>query len=628
MLDYHVAYLMSRVTWLYHMMTNIYPKTAAAFEAMGALDQLERIHRLDVHWQAIRAGRASPALQLSYRLVDQLPELEPNAHYDLIYAGGGLGLLHAAVMAKHYGLRVLVFDQAQVGCAHREWNISREELTALVATGFCSWDDLHDVIMAEYKSGVVRFYSGAQHSTDTRSTQDAQLKAQNMFAAQELWLPNVLNLALDAGALLSLARHVLEENGGHVRDHCRLHSVEVSPNDAAQVMIILEHIPSDQQSAPAPHSPSASQLHRVQERLQARLLIDGMGSGSPLTALRFGGQAYAGVCPTVGTVVSGLEPGDAPWQHNPIIGDILLTVADAQRGQQYMWEGFPGRGDELTVYLFYYDTLMQKKRSKLIWPASLRGKKISAQAIEHPGLLDLFEDYFSLLPSYKQPGPAFRHLKPVYGYIPSRHSMRRQEAPLLHGILPIGDAAAQQSPLTFCGFGSHIRNLERTTSLLDAALRDNLTQPENLAHISPYQANVALNWIMSRFMQPWRDEHSVNRLQNIFLAVLNQLGEDLATRFFRDQMRWSDYHRMILGMFRAYPRIVLDAWQVLGAYGIQRWIADYLRYSREAMLASVGRRLGQHGREALLIASNKRSPALGLAVKARIEEWQVMGWLY
>ena len=27
-----------------------------------------------------------------------------------------------------------------------------------------------------------------------------------------------------------------------------------------------------------------------------------------------------------------------------------------------MWEGFPGRGDELTVYLFYYDTVGQRRR--------------------------------------------------------------------------------------------------------------------------------------------------------------------------------------------------------------------------------------------------------------------------
>ena len=48
---------------------------------------------------------------------------------------GGLGLLHAAVMATRYGYRVLVFDRDEVGCAHREWNISDPELEALVRLG-------------------------------------------------------------------------------------------------------------------------------------------------------------------------------------------------------------------------------------------------------------------------------------------------------------------------------------------------------------------------------------------------------------------------------------------------------------------------------------------------------------
>jgi lycopene cyclase CruA len=150
-----------------------YPHTVAAFDAMGALDHVERIERLDAIWDAIRRGEPSA---VSDDIYSQLPNPSrnsplrcacpptPNSHppspnYDLIYAGGGLGLLHAVVMAR-YGYRVLLFDRGEVGCAHREWNISRDELRALVEVGFCGWDDLYDIIMAEYDSGVVRFYAG------------------------------------------------------------------------------------------------------------------------------------------------------------------------------------------------------------------------------------------------------------------------------------------------------------------------------------------------------------------------------------------------------------------------------------------------------------------------------------
>src|SRR6185369_9773186 len=137
-------------------LTARYPHTVATFDAMGALDHLERIARLDDAWGAIRRGEQRDD-QSTY---SQLPT--PNSQlpiaYDLIYAGGGLGLLHAVVMAR-YGYRVLLFDRGEVGCAHREWNISRDELRALVDVGFCAWDELRDVIMAEYDTGVVRFYA-------------------------------------------------------------------------------------------------------------------------------------------------------------------------------------------------------------------------------------------------------------------------------------------------------------------------------------------------------------------------------------------------------------------------------------------------------------------------------------
>ncbi len=309
-----------------------FPSTVAAFEAMGALDHLERIARLDAIWDEIRqplySGPSVAAtddrrpttddVYVSSELRTQNSKLDVD--FDLIYAGGGLGLLHAVVMAQRYGYRVLLFDRGEVGCAHREWNISRAELAQLVASGFCAWGELADVIMAEYERGVVRFY-----------------EAQGQ--ANELWMRDVLDVALDANALLRLARCKLEAAGGVVLDQRLFRRVVVSRSGPLRVEVEL------------------GRMDGAVERYSGRLLLDGMGSGSPLALRRFGGQPFAGVCPTVGTVASGFATGHAKDEHDPRVGDILISVADAQRGQQYMWEGFPGRGDELTVYLFYYDTL-------------------------------------------------------------------------------------------------------------------------------------------------------------------------------------------------------------------------------------------------------------------------------
>jgi lycopene cyclase CruA len=242
-------------------------------------------------------------------------------------------------------------------------------------------------------------------------------------------------------------------------------------------------------------------------------------------------------------------------------------------------------------------------------------------------LLDLFERYFELLPTYKRPGPHFHHVKPVYGYIPARHSLRAQEAPLLRGVLPVGDSAAQQSPLTFCGFGSHVRNLGRTTGLLDSALRQNVLEPTQLEVINAFQTNVSLNWVFSRFMEPWDQAHDVNRLQNIFYEVLLELGVERSTRFFRDQMRWSDYHPMLLGTLRRYPTILLISLKVLGVKGIVQWAGDYVRFSGVAALASLARAAGPRA-EALLVGGAERlRPALGLRLRAYYAEWRSMGWM-
>ncbi len=567
-----------------------HPATVAAFEHMDALPQLAAVARLEQRWSDVENGMVDEDM---YRQVSTLPATD--RQFDLVYAGGGLGLVHAAVMAQRYGYRILVFDRAEIGVAHREWNISDVELRALVDSGFAPWPELERVVMRRYEYGIVRF------RPDGSAVRPAELQ-----------LPEVLNVALDAAALLRLARQKLEQAGGTVLDRRNLRRLYVAAGGG--IVAELE----------APDGV---------EQFGGRLLLDGMGATSPLALRRFAGQPFAGICPTVGSVVSGLEPGSAPGQHNPEVGDILVSVADTQRERQLIWEGFAGRDDELTVYVFYYDVLTRgsKVGRSIASRSKVEGRRSKVTGhetiqIKHHSLLDLFEDYFRLLPTYKRPGPEFRHLRPVYGYIPARHTQRRQTVPLLAGVLPIGDSSAQQSPLTFTGFGSHVRNLDRTTSLLDWALRHDLLAPRYLGQISAYQSNVALNWVFSRFMQPWGNPGDVNRLQNVFARVLNELGEDVAVRFFRDGMRWGDYGRIVNHTLKVYRGIIPTAVYVLGPRDTARWLLDWLRFSAAAALAAVGRAAGDAQLDALEQQLEHTRPDLTLRSKALRAEWRAMGW--
>ncbi len=542
----------------------LYPRTVAAFEAMGALSQLHSVAALDRRWAGIERGGSSPKLHHEARA---LPPSDQQ--WDLIYAGGGLGLLHALVMRQRYGYRVVLFDRGEVGQAHREWNLADEELRALVGPDLFAPEEIEHVVVHRHDRGVVRFHAG-----------------EIGVRAAELWMRGVLDVSLDAGELLRRTRQKFEQAGGQILDYQTFLGVEASREGVA-VQIAG---PDGQQQV-----------------LRGRLLLDGMGAISPLSLQRYGGHPFDGVCPTVGSIVSGLEPGVGSGLHDPTTGDILVSVADTQRGRQLIWEGFAGRDDQLTVYLFYYD-------------------RIHRAGARH-ALIELFEDYFTLLATYKRPGAGFRHHKPVYGFIPARHTERRVTARLLRGVLPIGDAAAQQSPLTFTGFGSHVRNLDRTTALLDYALRHDLLAPRWLAEIGAYQANVALHWVFSRFMQPWGRPNDVNRLQNVFARVLRELDDDVAERFFKDRMRWRDYGRIVNHTLAVYRPIIPTALAVLGPRDTLRWIADYLRFSRAALAAAAGRQISDAQWYALERLAELAQPGWRLVLSARRREWRVMGWL-
>lgn len=592
-----------------------YPQTVAAFEAMGVVDHLKHVWNLSRRWERIMQGEYDPGVYDESGAASVCHTTD----YDLIYAGGGMGLLNAAVMACLYGWRVLVFDDRVVGQVHREWNISRAELQALVDIGIVTWEELAPVIMREYRNGLVSFYTGPYGN----------------IPHSEVWMPTVLNLAIDANALLHLMRQKLEDAGSTILDGRAFRRIRVYPSPSLRVEVDLAVVssndsPSVSASTPDPADPADPAATLPEETYSARLLLDGMGSTSPLTLLRYRGRPFDGFCPTVGTVVGGFQEGSGPREYDPTIGDILISVADAQSERQFIWEGFPGRNDETTVYVFYYIALEREQGKRADRKPYAHAPGGAAACQDHwscYSLLELYEHYFTLLPSYKKPGPNFRQVRPVYGYIPGRHRLRSNGQPMLRGVLPVGDASALQSPLTYCGFGSHVRNLHRTTSLLDYALQHDALEPQHLRHINAFQLNVSLNWPFSYFMQVWGQPHNMNELQNVFLGALNVLGTSLATRFFQDRATWSDYSKIVWLVMLRYPIIMVKVWEVLKPLGFLRWERDYLFFTLAAAWAACGRMAGPKVEQALVQLCKRISPELVLRLRNQYAEWRAMGWI-
>ncbi|MFM7437475.1 MAG: flavin-dependent dehydrogenase, partial [Snowella sp.] len=361
--------------------------------------------------------------------------------YDLIYIGGALGAVHAAVMAR-LGYRVLLIERLPFGRMNREWNISRSEFQRLIELGLFTAEEFESLIAREYQDGFNKFFDG---------NNPPYLKA------AVLHTPTVLNIALDSAKLLQLCGEKLRQAGGEIWDETEFIRADL---DSQKITLQVIHLPS-----------------QIAKQAQGRLLIDAMGTASPIAWQLNGSNTFDSVCPTVGAVIEGM--GEDIW--NKKYGDVLNSHGDISRGRQLIWELFPGAGDELTFYLFHYHQVHP----------------------DNPGsLLEMYEDFFSILPEYRRCDlEKLTWKKPTFGYIPGHFSTNQSDRRVAFDrLLAIGDAASLQSPLVFTGFGSLVRNLGRLTDLLDTALKHDLLKGENLNQIRAYQSNIAVTWLFSKGM--------------------------------------------------------------------------------------------------------------------------------
>ena len=330
----------------------------------------------------------------------------------------------------------------------------------------------------------------------------------------------------------------------------------------------------------------------------ARLVIDTMGSVSPIAMGLNDGLPFDGVCPTAGTILEGLE-GDKE------AGDVLVSVASMQDEAQLIWEGFPGRAGETTVYLFYYDRTGVKQAQK-------------------QSLLALFEQYFTLLPTYRPLQPGMRHLKPVFGYIPARHGRTGRTRPRAACIC-LGNSAAGQSPLTFCGFGSFVRHIGRVSHLLSYALNHDLLDEKHLRTISPHQANLRVAWVFSRFMQPQLgDPSSVNRLMNVFSRALDEIGPDTNHALPAGSLYFQRIHADHADHRTSPSRRSVVYSPCAGRPVLMAWAGDIAYFAGDSALRSILQALGPRRWRRLERAARRVSPALALRLISLRTAWQAL----
>ncbi len=506
-----------------------YPSTVARFGTLSERERwLRRLWELDARWrEETETHGGSP--RTDEVIVRGAPPagMEVEAEFDIIYAGGGIGLLHGALMACQYKRRVMVCIDAQAGAATppHNWNISTEDLGEFERAGLFTKPEIESAIVNRYDRGFVKFHDAASR-----------------VKAERLWMSGVLDVAIDADRLLALAASKIRAHdapGCSVSEGLRFVRAYVEPH---RVTIEMQD------------------AHRVRHLFGARLFIDATSPRSPVARQLNEGRAVTHVRPTVGTLARGFVRGEEPDNVNFKVGEILVSTEDASENRQLIWEAFAGspQRDEYATYLFFYDAVAS--------PAD-------------KSLLALFERYFDTLHGYKRAGAQWRVLKPVFGYVPSFQTHgRRLSSPRTADdrVMLLGDATGAASPLTLSGFGAQLRSLRRRAHLTELALAANLLNAASLSEVGAQEPQVAQVASLAEFFRPAPKSapSTVNETLNAVMAALHSLDERIRRELFQDRMTFSGLKSLLSHTAKLYPRIFGRAREHMGARGTFWWLAN------------------------------------------------------
>jgi lycopene cyclase CruA len=483
---------------------------------------LRKILNMEAQWKQ-KLADGDPSQEVIVRGAPP-SDLQICGEFDIVYAGGVVGLLHASVMASRYKRKVLVFDPEVVGKTEREWNVSDDDLQGLERTGLFTNEEIRASIINRYRSGFVKFHD-----------------ASSRVKAPPLWMDRVMNVAIDADKLLQLALKKIQdsETGSISQSGSKFVRCWVTRN---RVVVEVE-----------------DQRTRERQGFAARLFVDAVGSESRVFRDLNNGMPVTHVSPTVGTVARGFASGEGPDAIDFSVGEILVSTEDAKDHRQLIWEGFAGdpRKDEYATYLFFYDAV---------------------DSAADKSLFGLFEHYFETLPNYKRKGAQWRVVKPVFDYVSGNkvtgRSPRRVTA--TDRVMVIAEAAGPSNLLAFSDFGSRLRNLQKVTTLTNTALVEDSLDGASLRSVSTPDRRVADVANLAELLRPTEKSapSSVNESLNALMGALHSLDERVRRELFQDRITFNALKDILGRTARLYPHILERLREHLGVRGSFWWLVN------------------------------------------------------
>jgi lycopene cyclase CruP len=353
----------------------------------------------------------------------------------------------------------------------------------------------------------------------------------------ELAVEDVLNIGVDPVFLLETLKEKFLEAGGKLIEQVAFTGAIVHANGVA--------------------------ITTQDTAFHSRLLLDAMGHFSPISCQARQGQKPDAICLVVGTCAQGFPENKT--------GDLFASFTPIQNQCQYFWEAFPAR-DGRTTYLFTY---------------------LDADP-QRPSLEDLFEDYFNLLPTYQNIELSqLQFQRALFGFFPCyRQSPLRSS---WHRILAIGDSSGSQSPLSFGGFGSMIRHLQRLTTGIDQALTADCLTRKDLSRLQPYQPNLAVTWLFQRSMSVGMTQaiapNQINALLSGVFESMEELGDRVLKPFLQDVVQFPALLQTLLRVSVMHPMLVLKVIPQVGILTLIEWLIHYINLGIYTVLYPIARRL-------------------------------------
>lgn len=556
--------------------TSIRDDTQQAGGAGGqTLQRLATLRNVDASWAALRSNARVFGLRPEFVKTTATPL--PSVDYDVVVAGGTLGIFMATALVKK-GLKVAVLERGPLIGRTQEWNISYKELLELVKAEVLTEEEINQSIATMYNPGRVGFAGGKK----------------------DILVKDILNIGVSPALLIEKAKAKFIEYGGVVMEKTALSSIWVHPNGSS-----LMHT----------NSSSRGNNDNNSRTTTARLTIDAMGNASPIMKQVRHGTRPDGVCIVVGSCAKGFDSS------SNTTGDIIYTNApsDLELKCQMYWEAFPSSlppsssdsssssssaSTERTTYMFTY----------------LDGSETN------PSIEQLFETYFQSLPQYQAANGIsnlddLEFLRLLYGVFPTYRASPLR--PSFKGILAIGDASGIQSPLSFGGFGAICRHINRLTAGITEAVDAGMLDEDSLALLNPYNPALSGSWMMQRAMsipgdRPTRDvnKNFINKLLGGNFEAMEELGDPVLRPFLQDVIQLKPLSQTLFKQVINDPLFVIQIFRNVGLYPLADWLVHYIGLATFTGLALLSRRFGWYERAEGLPVKQK------FLVKRTIESWR------